>query len=332
MNKMKFKKIISAIFLVLIMVSVIFPISVSAETTYAQIPKFYLYTESQTAELLKNAGIKYKVTYEENTNPDGTVFKFVYYGYSDKENYFVNTEKEATLYVSGKAPEPVVLQNAVQSENSNVIYLTFDDGPYKERTQTVLDLLKKYEIKATFFLVGKSAETYPELVKNIYNDGHTIACHTYSHDFKYVYSSTEAFEWEISKWESVIHNILGTDLPYKIFRYPGGSNNSYLSKSLAPAILTKLTSLGYTAYDWTLANNDAWTVQKKSYQTMDDFLKWSLQTTLETREKTPTVPKVVLMHDTNQATVDMLEWAIQYLIEKGYTFETLDTLSDGWLF
>lgn len=332
---MKFKKIVSALFLILIMSSLVFSVGVSAEVKYAKIPKFYQYTEAQVIELLNAAGVKYKITYQENENEKGIVFKFVYYGYSDKDNYYVNTASEVTLYVSGTpvTTPPVTFTNSTQADSSKMIYLTFDDGPHKDRTAVVLDILKKYDIKATFFLVGQYIDAYPELVRRIYSEGHAIACHTYDHKFTYVYSSVEAFEWEIKQWEASVKKVLGKDLDYKIFRYPGGSNNSYLAKALAPDILAKVRELGYTPYDWTMANNDAWTVQKKSYQTMDDFLKWSISSTLTSREKTPAVPKIVLMHDTNQYTIDMVEWTIQYLIEQGYTFGTLNQLSgDGWLF
>lgn len=334
---MKLKKIISGILLILVMFLLVFPFSVSgeAEAVYSKIPKFDKCPQNQVFDILNDAGINYKIIYDEyNDNEPGTVFRFVYYGYSDKHNYYVNSATEVTLYVSGKAPAPVTvpIKNSVKSDESNIIYLTFDDGPYKEKTQTVLDILKKYDIKATFFLVGKSAETYPDLVKQIYNDGHTIACHSYSHDFNYIYSSVDIFELEITQWEKIIRNILGKDLDYKIFRFPGGSNVSYISEAMYPNILSKLNELGYNPFDWTLANNDAWTVQKRYNQTMDDFLKSSLKSTLAIREKTPTVPKIVLMHDTKEDTIKMLEWAIQYLIENGYVFGTLDTLNGGWLF
>ena len=65
--------------------------------------------------------------------------------------------------------------------NKKNIYLTFDDGPDSDITEFVLDELKKYNAKATFFCVGKNVKQYPTLYRKILEDGHSIGCHTYSH-------------------------------------------------------------------------------------------------------------------------------------------------------
>ena len=103
-----------------------------------------------------------------------------------------------------------------------VVYLTFDDGPSAKVTPQILDILKQYNVKATFFIIAKNAEQYPDTVKRAADEGHTIASHTYSHDYSYVYGSLENFREEVNKAKDVLTNIVGEDAFTNIFRFPGG--------------------------------------------------------------------------------------------------------------
>ena len=79
------------------------------------------------------------------------------------------------------------------------MYLTFDDGPYMENTERVLEVLKKRNIKATFFLVGENVERNPEMAKRIAQEGHTIGIHCYSHDYKAIYESVDSYVEDFEK-------------------------------------------------------------------------------------------------------------------------------------
>lgn len=80
-----------------------------------------------------------------------------------------------------------------------IVYLTFDDGPNSAVTPKILDILEKYNAKATFFVIGKNVENNPEIVKRAYEEGHYIANHGYSHNNSNLYKSEESFINEIKK-------------------------------------------------------------------------------------------------------------------------------------
>ena len=87
----------------------------------------------------------------------------------------------------------------IYNKKEKVAYLTFDDGPTKTITPKVLDILEEEDVKATFFVIGKSVESYPEIVKRAYEEGHYIANHGYSHDNNKLYKSEESFINEIDR-------------------------------------------------------------------------------------------------------------------------------------
>lgn len=128
------------------------------------------------------------------------------------------------------------------------IALTFDDGPHPKYTEQILDILDKYNAKATFFVIGKNAEMYPDIVLQEYDRGHEIGNHTYSHpDLKKI--SAENFLLEIEKTNDVIKQITGTEP--KLFRPPGG----YLSNTIVNEIMqqnatTVLWSWRQDTRDW----------------------------------------------------------------------------------
>lgn len=127
--------------------------------------------------------------------------------------------------------ENVKLMSNIDKENETykgkmkhikIAYLTFDDGPSKN-TREILKILKENDIKATFFVNGHPG--LEDLYKDIAKDGHVIANHTYSHDYKKVYMSPENFEKDIKKLDKYIEETVGQK-PSHIIRYPGGSNNT----------------------------------------------------------------------------------------------------------
>lgn len=127
-------------------------------------------------------------------------------------------------------------ENAVQeikniySSDEKQVFLTFDDGPTKEITPLVLDILKEENVPATFFVLGSRVELYPELVKREFEEGHYIANHGYSHSYSSIYSSTQAVIDEYNKTESAIQTAIGIPEYHSyLFRFPGGSSGRSIS-------------------------------------------------------------------------------------------------------
>ena len=132
-----------------------------------------------------------------------------------------------------------------------VAYLTFDDGPSGTYTPQFLEVLKEHHILATFFVVGNQVEQHPEIVQQIQQQGHTIANHSYSHDFNKVYSNPTAFINDIEQANNAIEQACGQRA--KIIRFPGGSATA---KGQFPAIKELLNQKGYTYVDWNASCGD----------------------------------------------------------------------------
>ena len=198
------------------------------------------------------------------------------------------------------------------NRREKVAYLTFDDGPTKNITPKVLDILKEENVKATFFVIGKSVENYPEIVKRAYEEGHYIANHGYSHNNENLYKSEESFVNEIRKTDEAIGKAIGIEnYSSHIFRFPNGFM-SPLYKSKKKKMANLLTEMGYTYIDWNSLNNDS--IKKYTKAQLTDNLKKSSKGkgTL-----------VILMHDTKDVSnsSEALKESIEYLKSEGYTFE-----------
>ncbi|MCI8418569.1 MAG: polysaccharide deacetylase family protein [Lachnospiraceae bacterium] len=173
------------------------------------------------------------------------------------------------------------------------MYLTFDDGPSKENTEKVLDTLKARNIKATFFLIGENVEKYPEVAQRIAAEGHTIGIHCNHHDYKKVYASVDAYLEDFSNAHKIIQEITGVDA--KLFRFPGGSVNSY-NRAVRQKIAAELESQGYVYYDWNASFEDAVKEPKAA-----DILESAVSSTLGRRSV------VMLGHDVVDETAECLD-------------------------
>ena len=202
-----------------------------------------------------------------------------------------------------------------------VCYLTFDDGPNVANTHLVLDTLEKYNIKATFFVVYSDDEYSDELYKRIVNEGHTIAVHTASHQYTEIYSSVEAYLTDFEKMSSHIESVTG--VKPEIFRFPGGSVNTYNS-SLYREIIAEMTRRGYTYYDWNVSSGDAAIGVVTKERIISNVLTGSAAQD----------DAIVLMHDGpgHSATAAALPQIIEGLKEQGYTFDRLDKTVTPWCF
>lgn len=188
------------------------------------------------------------------------------------------------------------------------IYLTFDDGP-SPNTPRIISILNSYGIKATFFVKNTAYNGY---MKDIVDNGNVIALHSYTHNYKQIYSSDEAFYEDLQNISDLV--FLQTGVRSKIMRFPGGGSNT-VSKKYSQGIMTRLTQgvteRGYVYYDWNCSSGDA---------TGDKVPK---DTIVANCKKVPSSSNViVLMHDTGAkgTTVEALPEVIEYYLNCGYTF------------
>jgi peptidoglycan/xylan/chitin deacetylase (PgdA/CDA1 family) len=196
----------------------------------------------------------------------------------------------------------------------HVAYLTFDDGPNKENTEKILTILKQEKIHATFFLMGKNIEANPQVVKHIYEEGNAIGIHSYSHEYKKLYSSPKVYTDELQKTEELIYNVIGVR-PI-ITRAPGGTAGHFTK-----AYWTAINDLGYIEVGWNSLTGDADGTGRTSGQELTNVQKQlAMRPYLNSH-------LVVLMHDAkgHEATVKALPQIIRFLKDQGYTFRVITT-------
>ena len=143
--------------------------------------------------------------------------------------------------------------NAENIEGTRYVYLTFDDGP-SSSTDKILDVLKEYDVKATFFVCGKPDSRYTDLYKRIVDEGHTLGMHSYSHKYNVIYESTESFKDDLDKLRRFLNETTGTWSKY--YRFPGGSSNT-VSKADMKELIQCLNDEDITFFDWNVAGGDA---------------------------------------------------------------------------
>lgn len=198
-----------------------------------------------------------------------------------------------------------------------VIYLTFDDGP-SENTPKILDILDKYNIKATFFVTGFKTD-YADYIKIEHDKGHTVGMHTYTHDYSKIYRSESAYFDDLNKIGQLCKEQLGY-IPHYI-RFPGGSSNT-ISAEYSKGIMSKLAKevikKGYQYYDWNSGNGDAVAGNPTADTLYKNAIKFAGGTDL-----------VMLSHDSadKNSTVEALPKIIEYYQKQGYTFKPIDDKS-----
>lgn len=197
------------------------------------------------------------------------------------------------------------------SNEDKVIYLTFDDGP-GVYTEELLNILDKYNVKATFFVTAQFNKYLPLLTREA-SSGHTVALHTKTHNWG-VYRSFENYYKDFSDMNNIIEKYTGNKT--KLFRFPGGGSNT-ISKGKATGVVnyiaSKMQEAGYTYFDWNVDSGDAAGANsKKIYNNVINGIA--------SRNYS-----VVLMHDIKRPTIDTIEDIIVYALNNGYTFKTLSS-------
>lgn len=212
------------------------------------------------------------------------------------------------------------MSHAQSGENNpgrQVVYLTFDDGPSRN-TPKILDILKHYDVHATFFVVGHNKD-FIDCIGRAHREGHAIAAHTYTHKFD-IYKSQQTYFDDLEQIEKVIEEQTGSRTP--IIRFPGGSSNLvYFRQSQDSIFMIKLTqevlNRGYQYVDWNVSSNDA----SRALVPASEIIRHACSVRHN--------DVCLLMHDASAktTTVEALPTIIEFYKNKGYEFGTITDIS-----
>ncbi len=290
-----------------------------------------IFKPTMQSEIIEDSAIEEEIEQEtkqqvqQETKQDETAKKEDSAEISRKEEYM---ELYPDMYVKSNAKIPLAaidnkvldyrkyifkypMNDSVPSDKK-VAYLTFDDGP-SENTREVLEILKKYDIKATFFMIAGSVtpDRY-DLIKEMINQGHVVGIHTYSHNYKKIYASVKDYLDDFYLAYTRMYEVTGAQ-PV-VFRFPGGSYNKYM-KGIRKQVMAEMERRGFIYYDWQVSAEDSIgnpTRASVTRNVLKDFKKYN--------------KPIILMHDSsvNDVTVQSLESIIKTIKEAGYTFDTVD--------
>ena len=233
--------------------------------------------------------------------------------------YTLNYSVKDSFGNKSKAQRTVVVKRIVNDESKassgKIIYLTFDDGP-GPYTEELLDTLKKYNVRATFF-VTHGFPKYEDMIAKEAAAGHTVAVHTYTHRYEDIYASTDAYWSDFNRMNDIIESQTGKRST--LFRFPGGSSNT-VSANYSQGIMTKLTKQagekGYTYFDWNVSSGDAGGTSSPS-GVYDNCVAG-----VSSHDKS-----VILCHDIKSYTVEAMDDFIEWALKEGYTFLPLSSYS-----
>lgn len=198
----------------------------------------------------------------------------------------------------------IFLKSTNKLSTDKSILLTFDDGPDEARTPIILEILKKYNAKAVFFCIGTKMEKHPELVRLIHSQGHIVANHTWSHSYHNGFLSTSAVKEELRKTEEIIESLLGYSS--KWFRPPFGVTN--------PNIADAVNALGLKSMGWSRRSLD--TTTKATEKVLSHVLP-------------PQDGDIVLFHDTQNVTAQVLDRYLSEVVKKGFNVQTNSVRNDS---
>lgn len=220
------------------------------------------------------------------------------------------------LYPDFYAPQTY----SAMSSPDNTAYLTFDDGP-SGNTDIILQTLQEENVKATFFVVGTDNADNLARMRRIVQEGHTIGMHSYSHSYKKIYASVEAFLKDMYQVFNLIKDTTG--VTPTCFRFPGGSINSY-NKAVYKDIKAEMIRRGFVPYDWNVSSGDASTTKYTPEQLTGYVLNG-----IGSKSRI-----IVLMHDSSskENTAQAVRQIIIGIREKGFIFAPLDYQTKPILF
>lgn len=215
---------------------------------------------------------------------------------------------------SPQAP-PAAAPTAKKADGSRVAYLTFDDGP-SQLTPELLSRLKENGVCATFFIVGRNAQKYPDSLKEMAEDGDVIGVHSWTHDYSYIYRNTNNFLTDFDNLNNYIYQQTGVHT--KICRFPGGTNNTVCRRYSREHMMREIVSLvhkkGFEYYDWNVSSGEASANPPSREKIIENVVP-------ACRGKNTVV---ILFHDTDvREYVDAVPDIIAKLREEGFSFGTL---------
>lgn len=242
-----------------------------------------------------------------NTSAPG-VYTLVYTVSDSYDNTVSVTRMVSVLKKNAFVNDP----NSIVVPDGKVIYLTFDDGP-SSHTPKLLDVLKKYDVKATFFVMKTG---YTDVIKRISEEGHAIGVHTTTHNFKKIYASESAYFNDLYNMQSIIKELTGKDT--NLLRFPGGSSNtvSRFNRKIMTRLAKKVQEQGFRYFDWNVDSNDAGGAKYTS-EVYNNVINGVSKKQIS----------VVLQHDSKEFSVNAVEKIILWGLSNGYTFLPLDESS-----
>lgn len=237
-------------------------------------------------------------------------------------NHILQSEnKESfTLPVSHDDEDGVIDVVEEEKQGDRVAYLTFDDGP-SEHTEKILDILKEHDVKATFFVNGNDTPFGRRMYRRIVKEGHALGNHTYSHNYRNIYKSSDSFWKDVFKLEELLEKTTG--VKPRIIRFPGGSTNtvarSVSGYNLMEDLMQEVTDAGYIYMDWNVCAFDAYNPPPSPVTIAANVLNQSKSKDLA----------CILLHDSefNSTTPGALPRIIEGLRDMGFYFDivTYDT-------
>lgn len=250
--------------------------------------------------LLDNFTVSGQVTEEdmEDTQPESEE-------YSELEQYGTEEPYMVAQAINQK-------DNLAGPDDIHKVYLTFDDGP-SSNTDKILDILKQYDVKATFFVIGKLDDESKARYQRIVSEGHTLGIHSYSHKYSSLYENLDGFVNDFSEMQNLLYKVTGQECLY--YRFPGGSSN-HVSNTDMSEFIKYLNSQGITYFDWNVSSGDAtamaYSPEELVANVMKDVVKYKTS--------------VVLMHDaeTKVKTVEALAPMIEQLQGMGAEILPID--------
>lgn len=223
--------------------------------------------------------------------------------------------QEESFSYQSRYPQMCIEKEIVHRDvDSKTVFLTFDDGPSANNTVKILNTLKKYDAKATFFIVGEITEEKIPILRRIIDEGHSIGIHSYSHNYEKIYDSVDSYLADFEKLWSQLYEKLG----YKaeIYRFPGGSVNNY-NYTICQQIIAEMYRRGFVYYDWNASAEDAVLTGQTSSEIKNKIVKGVLGNKKYS---------IALLHDSSNRddSAEAVPKIIKALQKKGYTFEKLD--------
>ena len=229
-----------------------------------------------------------------------------------KEQELAKKEAERQAKIPKLTDEGKRNIEGIYNSNTKRAFLTFDDGP-SSVTNTILDTLKQQNVKATFFVLGSRVEKKPDVVKRMYDEGHYIANHGYSHVYENIYASPQSVLDEYNRCNEAVKNAIGVpEYNSHLFRFPGGLvGGKYADIKNQANELLKQNNIMHI--DWNALNGDA--------ETNNLSIEFELARLQETTQNKNSI--VILMHDApaKKVTAEALSQIIEYLRNQGYEFK-----------